>query len=627
MQENNEERFKLWRKEIPEADLENGDSRQTFASKRMLDFVDLKVGQALTVSGLGTLPPDTKDLTHSTDTNQDSLSFESTHKWKGPNLNKTCPDSEENVAPAHNLIGQNVNHDKAAGYQVTEEIGRGGMGVVYAAEQTSLEREVAIKTLFGNISEQNNKRFIAEARVTAYLDHPNIVPVHELGVSPNGQIMMTMKRVGGKTWQDLLKAGTKPETKNGSNFNESPTTHSTDLLTHLQVLISVCNAIALAHSKGIAHLDLKPENIIVGEFGEVLVMDWGIAVDFRSKTERKKAGGKIRAFPKESIQSPCGTPSYMAPELVDGIAEMIGPHTDIYLLGAILHEILTGEPPHKGRNLMATLLAASQGVTPSFPSDTPRELANLCCKALAKNPLDRFESVQSFQAAINIYLSHRESSHISNSARELLFSCESQTSAVEKSESQTTKEKSQVLSDFAEAVNGFKQALTLWPGNPEAREYASKAHYSYARTALSFGDIALAETQLSSVKDAESNQFLSKAISAKIRRRRQTQIASKSLKWVIMAAIAFSVLGFSNYVLNMTNEKILTMEKAALADAKASEARKEAKRADTKAREATAQAVRADKNATLANQEAKRAKDRVSIADKALKVLVYEVRD
>ncbi|MFP5291247.1 MAG: protein kinase domain-containing protein, partial [Actinomycetes bacterium] len=146
-------------------------------------------------------------------------------------------------------------------------------------------------------------------------------------LTPAGELFMAMKLVGGTSWADLLHPRTPEQQERARRHDREA---------HVQTLLAVCNAVAFAHSKGIVHRDLKPENVMVGDFGEVLVMDWGIAVDVS-----ERPAPDARAPHRTTVASPSGTPSYMPPELAEGRGEEIGPWTDVYLLGATLHEVLT----------------------------------------------------------------------------------------------------------------------------------------------------------------------------------------------------------------------------------------------------------------------------------------------
>jgi serine/threonine protein kinase len=276
-----------------------------------------------------------------------------------------------------------------AHFELEKEIARGGMGIVFHGRQNSLERDVAIKQSLATSNDRSRERFLIEARVTAYLQHPNIVPVHDLGENDQGHCLMVMKLLGGSTWESLLH----PED------GGSPP----DWDSSIDVLLKVSDAIAYAHSRDIVHCDLKPDNVMVGEFGEVVVMDWGIAVDIRPGDV-----DDARGLRREHIKSPMGTPTYMAPELALGDGAAIGKRTDVYLLGAILYEILTGDPPHNGDNLMAMVKHAVSGEVPSFPKGVPKHLRAICEKALSPDPKNRYAEVSEFSEALRSYLKVRE---------------------------------------------------------------------------------------------------------------------------------------------------------------------------------------------------------------------------
>ena len=141
-------------------------------------------------------------------------------------------------------------------YEIIEKIGEGGMGVIYTARQSSVDRIVALKMVKGEEEQKQKDLFLSEAVATGNLDHPNIVPIHELGSNKQGQLFYSMKNVTGTGWNDVIKENSRQE--------------------NLEILLRVCDAVAFAHSKGVIHRDLKPENIMLGEFGEVYVMDWGL---------------------------------------------------------------------------------------------------------------------------------------------------------------------------------------------------------------------------------------------------------------------------------------------------------------------------------------------------------------
>jgi serine/threonine protein kinase len=209
-------------------------------------------------------------------------------------------------------------------FELAEVLGKGGMGVVYSARQASLDRKVAVKMIEAGSARMPTAKtkFMAEALVTGDLEHPNIVPIYELGGTEDGLLFYAMKEVRGASWDETVR--------NGSTAD------------NLEILLRVCDAVAFAHDRGVIHRDLKPSNVMVGDYGEVLVMDWGLAVS---------AGGDIRnpkAAELTHASGRAGTPAYMAPEMARCEVERIGPASDIYLLGGILYELATGLRPHSG---------------------------------------------------------------------------------------------------------------------------------------------------------------------------------------------------------------------------------------------------------------------------------------
>ncbi len=352
-------------------------------------------------------------------------------------------------------------------------LGRGGMGEVHRALQTGLEREVALKVLRPDRAGSAHAResFLAEAVITGQLEHPNIVPVYALQCLPDGELSLAMKLVGGRSWRAAL-AGER-------DGAAGPLSHQR-LEHHLGILSQVCNALAFAHSRKIVHLDLKPENIMLGAFGEVLVLDWGLAASYATPR-----GGQLPHV--TDLGQPCGTPAYMPPELALGEGRSVGPRSDVYLLGAILYEILCGQAPHGG-NLMAALRRALLDRPVQLEAWVAPELAAVCSRAMQRDPEQRFASVKDLQAALQDYLLHRESYQIAEAAAVLLQSCRAPGSS--------TRQTRQLYADFSEAVAGFKQAQKLWPANPRAAQGQQEAHAAFGAAALERGDLALAGSQL-----------------------------------------------------------------------------------------------------------------------------------
>ncbi len=272
-------------------------------------------------------------------------------------------------------------------YEVVSHVGQGGMGTVVRARQCALNRDVVLKVLkqdarrSGRQQAAGQQRFVAEAVIASALDHPYITPIYDFGMDQQGRLFYAMKTVRGRAWSSVI--GQRPEREN------------------LEVVLRLCDALAYAHAQGVVHRDLKPGNVMLGDFGELYVLDWGLAA-------------ASAAFQDSTLltmsESVGGTPAYMAPEMVSGPAYRIGPATDIYLLGAVLYEILTGQPPHCGDKVMEVLFAAGKNEI----APTPRKdaLVEIALKAMATQPEDRYRSARDFQRALRDCL---ERGHVAQS--------------------------------------------------------------------------------------------------------------------------------------------------------------------------------------------------------------------
>jgi len=263
-------------------------------------------------------------------------------------------------------------------YKLCEFIARGGMAVVYAAEDEKLSRRVALKVLdTPDADGELTSRLMREARILAQLEHPGIVPVHDVGVLPGGRVFYTMKFVEGlRLDRYIMQVDSLPQ--------------------RLRLFLRVCDAVAFAHARGVLHRDLKPANIMVGSFGEVLVMDWGLGKILRehslSRDETFPSGQKANSE-SDSTQSTVitghgtvmGTPGYMAPEQARGETERIGVRSDIFSLGALLKFIAIRGAPGKSTPL-------------------PRPLLAICAKATAEAPNARYTQVSELAADVSLYL-------------------------------------------------------------------------------------------------------------------------------------------------------------------------------------------------------------------------------
>jgi serine/threonine protein kinase len=267
----------------------------------------------------------------------------------------------------------------------------GGMGAVWRAWDATLGREVALKELKED-GTGGERRFVREAKLTGRLEHPGVVPVYELGTDPeSGRPFYVMKFLRGRTLSESVRA---------FHSARRPGWYPPmDLVRLLSAFVSVCNTVGYAHSRGIVHRDLKGENIILGEFGEVVVLDWGVA-KVMGETESPEfapiaSPASTLAVGQTKLGDVVGTVAYMAPEQAEGIPELVGPLTDVFGLGAILYEILCGCPPYSGVTYQNVLLKA---MLLRFPPprecwpEVPAGLEAICLKAMAKEPGERFAS-------------------------------------------------------------------------------------------------------------------------------------------------------------------------------------------------------------------------------------------
>jgi serine/threonine-protein kinase len=265
-------------------------------------------------------------------------------------------------------------------YEVIRSLGEGGMGRVYLVSDRDLCRRIALKVMRDD-REDLRKQFIEEAQVLAQLEHPNIVALHDLGVTADGGPYCTMRYVRGRSLRDVLELVV---------LQDSEALKAYSLTRLIQIYLQVIQAIAYAHRRGVVHRDLKPANIMLGEHGEVQVLDWGLSL------VTGRDGVSIPApQPPGEVKKVSGTPAYMAPE--QARAEVVDGRADIYALGVILYEILTLRRPFTGKT-QAELMAALLNHDPTPPRDVapgrgvPAELERTCLKALAKNAADRHQT-------------------------------------------------------------------------------------------------------------------------------------------------------------------------------------------------------------------------------------------
>lgn len=371
------------------------------------------------------------------------------------------------------------------GLAIEGTIGEGGMGVVRLATQRSLGRKVAVKTLKGDAaSERLVLKLLREAWVTGALEHPNVVPVYALETDEGGKPRIVLKRIEGVAWCDLMHD--EPAIKKRFDVDSV-------LAGNLEILSTVAQAVHFAHTRGVIHRDLKPENVMIGAFGEVYVLDWGIAVALRDD-------GTGRFPLADEAKEIAGTPAYMAPEMLGGGG--LSQRTDVYLLGAILFEIVTKTAPHVGKNWMELVHAIARS-TPTFPPDVPAELQNIITRAMAPDPDARFETAEQLRLAVRGYLKHRRSNAMVDEAEAKLQAIELILSHTEPvSESTAAKDRKAIYDLFGAARFGYRQALRDWPENDRARAGLTAVVLKLARYELEHGEPRAAETLLRELDDA-----------------------------------------------------------------------------------------------------------------------------
>lgn len=346
-------------------------------------------------------------------------------------------------------------------------LGRGGMGVVREGRQVDLRRDVALKQIQHKNAAQRDRRlaaFLREAWVSASLEHPNIVPVHAL-CCEGGDPLLVMKRIEGTSWRALMDDDALARELGMQDR----------LAFHLEILIRVARAVHFAHSRGIVHLDIKPDNVMVGRHGEVYVVDWGLSASFAENPEPW--------LPRTSaIKSVLGTPGYVPPELAIGLGAAVGPTTDVFLLGAVAHRIVTGRPPNSGDTMHALLYKAFACEPQPYADEVAPELSAILHKAMAREPEDRYPSADAFRLELVDFLKHRDSNALLQTALARLDTLQGPAqdalsergSSPDHGSTDTAHDSNQdalrIRRLETECRFGLEEALRLWPTNARATE-------------------------------------------------------------------------------------------------------------------------------------------------------------
>lgn len=326
-------------------------------------------------------------------------------------------------------------------YERRNEIARGGMGAIVEVWDEDLRRTLAMKLIHGGsddsptaatLDERTRSRFLEEAQITGQLEHPSIVPIHELGIDADGRLYYTMPLVEGRTLKEVFDK----IQKNDEDWTP---------VRALGILQRACEALAFAHSRNVIHRDIKPENIMIGRFGEVYVMDWGLAKvlgpgsftsspSSSSSTSSSSSASEVseeseprpRSVKTERVESRdsgsssaiqtvvgdvVGTPAYMPPEQARGQLDRLGPPADVYAMGAMLYQLIAGHPPHTdpgSSHSSADVLmrVIKEGPTPlrKLAPDTPEELIAICERAMLRDPEERYRDLNEMKEDLRLYL-------------------------------------------------------------------------------------------------------------------------------------------------------------------------------------------------------------------------------
>jgi len=461
----------------------------------------------------------------------------------GKGLSKWTVSSPSSAA-ANDAIALSMAGAPQASYTLHRMLGRGGMGEVWEAEQQALSRRVAVKRVRQDAAEGvaggyefAEMQFRQEALIAAQIEHPNVVPVHDLGVDENGNLLLAMKLVDGRPWDKVLA-------------DDFPNMSEADLLgKHLAILRATAQAVAFAHDRGIIHRDIKPSQVMVGDFGEVVLMDWGLAIVLN----RKDDAPRDRAIPlptRTTASSPSGTPALMAPEQTEATADRVGPWTDVYLLGGTLYFLLTGTYPHAAASARQSFLRARIGdiEPPSLRAPQrrhPSDLVELCLKALELTPEKRVPSALDFLKALDDYTT---GSSRRREAQSIVHEVASRLGAG-----------SMQYEDLAGLSGRLDQAARLYADHPYIPTLRDRLSADYTRVALTYGDLALASVHANHVSDPAVRDNLVTGIRVATRKRERREAQRR---WLMFAAVALLALVAVGAVITLQQQQRATQSES-----------------------------------------------------------------
>jgi len=418
----------------------------------------------------------------------------------------------------HAVVDHAKPPDAQPAYKLIKILGRGGMGEVWEGEQVALARRVAVKRVRRDAAHDGGlpvaeQQFRQEALIAAQIEHPNVVPVHDLGVDDHGNLLLAMKLVHGRPWDKVL----------ADDFSAMPEAEL--LAKHLPILRATAQAVTFAHDRGVIHRDIKPSQVMVGEFGEVVLMDWGLALLADRKIAKPNIATALPLPTRQTASSPSGTPALMAPEQTRPTADDVGPWTDVYLLGGTLYFLLTGSYPHSAPSAQQSFLRARVGDIdpPSVRAPERRHAADLvalCLRALEPAPTNRPKSALEFLSALD--------DHLTGSTRRR----EAQTIVTEVTE---RLDAGALDYEGLAALGGrLDQAWRLYGDHPKLPALRDRLSADYARTALGVGDLAIASVHAHRIGDDAVRSKLEAGIAAANDARART-VAQR--RWLLIAAL------------------------------------------------------------------------------------------